>query len=166
MLRFVLLAGALWGLFELFFVACILESKAFRSFLSFNAELAGVVIRTLGHEVRVTGQSMLGSGFAMEVKYGCDGIQPVGLFVAILMAFPATKRAKVAGAVLGSLVLLTVNLVRIITLFFTGIYLRKLFEILHADVWQAIFILTALLLWVVWAWWATGDRTRRVYASP
>ena len=64
-------------------------------------------------------------------------------------------RSKLPGLVVGTFVLAVVNLIRIVTLFYTGIYWPKWFEAMHVDVWQPIFILLSLTFWILWAVWAT-----------
>jgi hypothetical protein len=69
-LRFVLLFGLLWGLYELLFFAFVLESRPFNSYLGLNADLAGAIVRAMGHEVNVSGQHMSGPGFGL-VPFCC-----------------------------------------------------------------------------------------------
>ena len=53
--------------------------------------------------------------------------------------------------VLGTLSLLVLNLVRIISLYYTGVWFPRAFDAMHIDVWQPIFIFLPLVMWVVWA---------------
>ena len=46
---------------------------------------------------------------------------------------------------------MVLNLVRVISLFLVRIYSPKAFETMHLDVWQALFIFLAIVLWAVWA---------------
>ena len=50
--------------------------------------------------------------------------------------------------------MLAINLVRIVSLFYIRIHFPAAFEIMHVEVWQALFIFLALLCWIVWAVWA------------
>jgi exosortase/archaeosortase family protein len=63
-------------------------------------------------------------------------------------------RFKLPAVVIGPLVLLVTNLVRIVSLYFVQIHAPSLFELLHVEVWQVAFIFLAVLLWVAWARWA------------
>jgi hypothetical protein len=42
-----------------------------------------------------------------------------------------------------------------VTLFYTRIHFPKLFEVMHVEVWQGLFICLSLVLWIAWALWAT-----------
>ena len=50
----------------------------------------------------------------------------------------------------GTVLLLSMNLVRIITLYYAGIHFPNAFETLHVEVWQAVFIFVPIVLWVIW----------------
>jgi hypothetical protein len=56
-------------------------------------------------------------------------------------------------------------MIRLISLFFTGIYYPRIFEIMHVDVWQAAFVFLALSFWLIWAWWATRRPAPRSHVS-
>jgi exosortase/archaeosortase family protein len=56
------------------------------------------------------------------------------------------------------LLLLILNLVRIVSLFLIGVYSPRIFALTHIDVWQALFIFLAVLLWILWLLWATRSQ--------
>ena len=74
------------------------------------------------------------------------------LLLAGVFAFPASWRAKLVGAAAGVTLLMVLNLIRIISLFYIGVYWPKMFETAHIEVWQALFVGLTLLLWLGWAW--------------
>jgi exosortase/archaeosortase family protein len=80
---------------------------------------------------------------------------PTALFVSAIVAFPVTMRSKWSAILVGTGALLTINLVRIITLYYTRIHRPDWFHAMHVDVWQPAFIFLALFFWVVWALRAT-----------
>lgn len=100
----------------------------------------------------------------IAVERGCDAVEPTVLFIAAVLASPVAWRSKVHGLILGTLALALVNVVRLSTLFLTGIYWPAAFEVMHVDVWQAIFIFLALLFWVIWALWALKRKPSHVAA--
>ena len=65
-----------------------------------------------------------------------------------LLAFPAGWKNKIIGLFAGIFLLFILNLIRIITLFLAGIYYPKAFDLLHVEVWQVLFILAAVGLWI------------------
>ena len=124
-----------------------------------------MILRLLGQDVTVHGKSISSTQAALSIERGCDAIHPSALFLAGVLAFPASLWKKVGGAVAGVAMLLAVNLVRIISLFYVRIHFPAAFEIMHVEVWQALFIFLALLCWIVWVRWAMRTGEGQPHAS-
>lgn len=154
-LAFVLLFAVLMGVFYAITFIPAVNKKAIPAYMRFNARASVVIINLFGEGARATGTFVSSSRFSVDILHGCDAIAPTMLFVAAVLAFPASIGSKLPGVVVGALILAVINLIRIATLFFTGIYYHKAFETMHVDVWQPVFVLLALTLWVAWAWRAT-----------
>jgi exosortase H (IPTLxxWG-CTERM-specific) len=164
-LRFV----ALFALFLAAFYALTATSwftdQLFGSYLELNAQVSAAILRLLGQDARAVGSDLISPRFVMAIERGCDAVEPSFLFIAALLAFPASVRAKAAGILGGVTLLLALNLVRIISLHYTGVYLPSAFETVHIDVWQTLFVAFALLLWIMWAWAATNSKKTAGRAS-
>ncbi len=142
------------------FYACtyipIMDKKILPSYMRFNAKASALILSVFGEGAKADGTYVSSSRYSVNILHGCDAVEPTALFVAAVLAFPASIRSKFPGMVAGSIVLAFINLVRIVSLFYTGIYYPKAFNIMHEDVWQSLFILLSLSLWIVWALWATN----------
>ena len=121
---------------------------------SCNAQFAHVILNILGQETFVSGTSISSSTFSINVAYGCDAIEPCAIFAALILAFPVSFKLKIKGLLLGILALLSLNQIRIISLFLVGKYYRAGFDVMHEDVWQIIFILFAVICWGFWIQWS------------
>jgi exosortase/archaeosortase family protein len=99
--------------------------------------------------------------FQVSIERGCDAVQPSALFCAAVLASPVPLLSRLAAVGVGTTLLMILNFVRILTLYYTGAYLRWAFEVMHLDVWQALFIFLAILFWALWAAWNTR-RSRKV----
>ncbi len=119
------------------------------------AEVSGLLLAGLGQKVVTTGASICSAEFSVSIVSGCDAVEPIALFVCAVLAFPAPVFRKILGMVMGTSLLLVSNLARIVSLFLIGRYSPQVFEVVHVDVWQALFVFFALLLWIVWLLWAT-----------
>jgi len=119
------------------------------------AEVSGLLLTSLGQEVVATGASICSTQFTVSIVSGCDAVEPIALFVCAVLAFPAPVFRRILGAVLGTSLLWISNLARIVSLFLIGRYSPRIFEVVHVEVWQALFVFLALLLWIVWLLWAT-----------
>jgi exosortase H (IPTLxxWG-CTERM-specific) len=120
-------------------------------FTSLVAKSSGWALAAIGQDVKMNGTQILSSRFAVDIQNGCNGLETVVIFVAAVLAFPASLRAKGAGLLLGVLAIQAVNLIRVVALFLTGAYLPRLFDSSHTVIWQTIVIAFGVLLWMFWA---------------
>jgi exosortase H (IPTLxxWG-CTERM-specific) len=123
--------------------------------LPFTSVLAAVstnLITLFDKDVLATGDVIqsLSTGFAVQIAPGCDGIEAVIILIAALGAFPAPWRFKLYGAVIGFFAIQALNIVRIISLFYLGQWDRHWFDWFHLYLWQALIILDALGVWLIW----------------
>jgi exosortase/archaeosortase family protein len=88
-------------------------------------------------------------------------MDPAALFISAVLASPVTLRARLFAAFAGTVLLLFINLIRIISLFLCAVYAKWAFDVMHLDVWQALFIFLAIFLWAIWAAWAVKRHKRK-----
>jgi len=91
-----------------------------------------------------------GNGFAVSIEAGCNGVEATIVLLAAILAFPAPWRHKLIGFVLGVVAIQGLILVRIISLFYLGQWDRAAFEWAHLYLWQALIMLDALIVFLVW----------------
>jgi len=115
-----------------------------------NTHVASFVLNIFGAGTTAIGNNLAGSGTSIQIYEGCDGIEPTMLLVAGIAAFPASFRSKWRGILFGSLFLLTVNFIRIISLYLANVHWPAGFDFLHLEFWQMFFIILAILTWVFW----------------
>lgn len=135
-----------------------LNEKALPGLQKANATVSTAILNLFGEGATSDKTSISSSRYSINIAHGCDAIEPAALFVAAVLAFPATFRSKFPALFAGTFLLLIINLVRIVSLFYTGVYWPKAFETMHVDVWQPAFIVLSLFLWTLWALWATKPR--------
>jgi len=164
-LRFVLALVGLLAVFNYLYYVAFVRSDLLRHHLETTAQLTGVILRFLGDEVRVTGTHVAGR-FPMEIDTGCDALQAVAFFVFGVAAVPLRLSlvAKAVSCAIGAVLLMFINLVRISSLYYVGVFFPASFETVHIDVWQTAFIFLPICLWLVWAWWAIRRGRRRLHA--
>jgi exosortase H (IPTLxxWG-CTERM-specific) len=150
-LRFVVLFAVFMIAFQLICLIPFVNDTAFPAYLRWNAQASGAIIGLFEDSVRVSGQSISGRRSSLLIERGCDAIEPSALFVAGVLAFPAAFMSKIPGMLLGTVCLMVLNLVRIISLFYVRRYWPSAFEVMHIDVWQSLFVLLAILFWILWA---------------
>jgi exosortase/archaeosortase family protein len=135
-------------------------------YLNLNASVSGALLNFLGQDVIVSGRAVSSPQVSLLIERGCDAIHPSALFVSAVVAFPVALRAKLLGAAGGVALLMIANLIRIISLFYIKIHFPRAFDMMHVEVWQALFIFVAVLLWLLWAAWAERKRSAKADVPP
>lgn len=93
-------------------------------------------------------------GFAYEVAYTCTGFQPIATFIACVLAYPGKWHAKCLGIAVGVPLLWVVNLLRLVHLFYLGVYSPEGLTAAHEVVWQGLVAVTFIALWLSWIRWS------------
>lgn len=151
---FVFLFALFMGLFWAAGATSFVKDYIFPPYLRFNAMVSGWILGLFEERILVSGQSISGR-FALTIERGCDAIEPSALFLAGVLAFPAPFVRKIPGMLIGTVCLMIINLIRIVSLYYVGVYFsHQAFEIMHVNVWQALFIVLAIFFWVLWAMWS------------
>ena len=86
----------------------------------------------------------------MAIAPGCDGIEAVIILVAAVLAFPSPWLHKLVGIAIGFVAIQALNLVWIISLFYMGQWSQVAFDWFHLYLWQALIVLDALAVWLIW----------------
>ena len=163
MLRFFLLfIILLTGLFALRITTFATEWVTV-PFTTLLADISGFLILLFDPSVITEGVIIrsMETGFAVAIAPGCDGIEAVIILVAAVLAFPSSWKMKLLGIGIGFIAIQSLNLVRIISLFYLGEWetLRcegvtpcetVWFDWFHLYLWQALIILDALAVWLIW----------------
>ncbi|NBB93663.1 MAG: exosortase H [Gammaproteobacteria bacterium] len=152
MLRFsILFVVLLLGLFTIE----VLQPVQANVILPFTAGIAKVSVFLI--EMFDTGVYSAGkvitdieSGFAVSIEPGCNGVEALIILFAAIFAFPAPLKNKLIGFAIGFVAIQALNLVRIISLFYLGQWNMTWFEWFHLYLWQALIILDALVVWLIW----------------
>ncbi|MHC4093523.1 MAG: archaeosortase/exosortase family protein [Planctomycetota bacterium] len=162
-LAFFLVFGLLMGLFYVASITVFFEEFVWIPYLRLNANATASILSMLGQDIYLDDRTISTTGVSLVIERGCDAIYPSALYFTAVLAFPVSLRRKLPGAVVGVVALLLINLVRLVSLYFVAVYWSRAFEMMHLEVWQALFIFLAVLFWGTWAWWAT--RSRSVHAD-
>ena len=90
------------------------------------------------------------NGFGISIEAGCNAVEACIVLIAAILAFPAPWRHKAAGLAIGILAVQSVNMLRIISLFYLGQWRMDVFEFAHLYLWQALIMLDVLVVWLIW----------------
>jgi len=131
------------------------EGRLFEPLLRAVARVSGSLLGALGHEAVVDGRWVRTPEFTFQIVRGCDGLEPLAVYVSAVIASPVAIGPKALGAALGILALTIINFLRIVSLYYVALYFPKSFELVHEDYWQPAFVLLAVCAWAAWGIWAT-----------
>jgi len=126
----VLLFGlAFLGLMILFYA--IIYAGFFRNnihphLLSVNSGIASFILNLFGQQTESMGSVISSNAFSIDIKQGCDALEPMALFAAIALAYPAAIIKKIQGVAIAILILFGLNIIRIVSLFLTGVYFESI----------------------------------------
>lgn len=150
--------------FTLFFlyVTDVVQHYAVVPFTAKIASLSAWLIMFFDKDVISEGVVIrdLGDGFAVAIHAGCNGVEPIIVLVAALIAFPSPWKVKLGGMLIGSLAVQLLNLIRVISLFYLGQWNIKVFEWAHLYLWQALIMLDVLIIFLIWLRWLPTTDSR------
>ncbi len=135
--------------------------------LPFTAELAeitAVILQLFDDTVSFQGVVILNhqTQEGVSIQPGCNGIEAIIVLVAAIVAVPASWLQKLVGILIGSIAIQSLNVFRLISLFYLVQWDKQWFEWAHLYLWQALIILDALVVFILWLRWVNHNQTRRV----
>ncbi len=110
--------------------------------------LSAWLIDAIGIAVVADGAMLRLSSAAMYVKFGCNGLEAILLFMAAVLAYPSSWRLKIIGIIVGSTILQILNILRIALLAWVLEYHPQNFALMHEYVTQSIMIALAFILFL------------------
>jgi len=124
-------------------------------FTSAIARISAGLMQLFDDQVQAQGKLIWdhGTGFAVSIEAGCNGVEAGIILVAAILAFPSRWREKLIGIVVGLATIQALNLIRIISLFYIGQWNRTFFEWAHLYVWQTLIMLDVLIVFLLWLRW-------------
>ncbi|MEI7660565.1 MAG: exosortase H [Bacteroidota bacterium] len=156
-LFFVLGFAVLMILFYLCWLSDFFQTGIQPHIVSVNARISSFILNIFGMKTTVTKEVIASTFFSISIARGCDGMEAMALFATAILAFPSAWKFKIMGVLAGVALLFMLNIVRIISLFYIGLKYPKIFEFMHVEVWQAIFIIVAIGLWIFWIKWSRRE---------
>ncbi len=147
-----------WGFIGLFVLyisifAGVLEMNrsALLAFREFTASAIAALWGIFTTQVACSGTQLTFVGFAMEIVLECTALHYMIIYIAGVLAFRShTVSYRAAGIFLGILLIFLLNMFRIGIIGFIGRYYSDVFTFVHEYLWQGMFALSVILLWMLW----------------
>ena len=114
-----------------------------------------LLLKPFGIVQGINGSVISLKGLALDVKFGCNGLEAFLIYAVAILSFPASIKKKSIGITAGFIVLQVLNVVRIAGLGLSGIYAKEYFHYIHIYVAQGMMIAVAFVLFLFWLNYAT-----------
>ena len=97
------------------------------------------------------------SGFAVSIEAGCNGVEATIVLIAAVVAFPAPWKTRLAAILLGFIAIQSVNILRIISLFYLGNWNLEIFTWVHLYLWPVLIMLDVLVVFILYLRHLSGE---------
>jgi exosortase H (IPTLxxWG-CTERM-specific) len=146
------------SLFALIFAVCYLlfgvmpgvRMHVIKPYTEFLARAVAAVINLFGEVAVAEGALVRSPRFSINIAMGCDGVEASSLFLAGVLAFPTTRRAKLIGVAFGIPLIHAINLGRLVGLYYAGVFMPSVIDEVHVYVAQTVVILLSTALLFLW----------------
>jgi len=130
--------------------SCAPITKTVANHTKMVARWFGYNIYTRQHDRELSIKLIVGGNYTARVIEGCNSVSVIILFLAFIIAFSGSIKATVLFGLLGSLLIYSVNILRIIALSLLLYRFPQFQEPLHTLVFPAIIYGLVFVLWVIW----------------
>ncbi len=138
--------GALWALELLPALGALLAPLNV-----LTAQLTAAMLAAVGLSVARAGAVLVhAGGFTGVIDHACTALVPVVVLAALLLPRAASRRARASGVLLGAVLLVAVNQLRLVSLVWLGVQAPDLFQLAHVWLWPALLVATTA--GYGWAW--------------
>ena len=85
-----------------------------------------------------------------QIREKFTGLFAVMIYFSCVLAYPATWKQKLTGLILGIPTIFGINLIRMLILVYIGEAHPDIFDYVHSFLWQGIFIIIVIFIFLVW----------------
>src|SRR5215210_1774559 len=150
-LRFLALFALTFGIcYFLFGISPGVRQGIIKPYTELLAKAVAAIINLFGAGATADGAIVQSSVFSINIAMGCDGVEASSLFLAGVLAFPTSWRARLIGLALGLPAIQVINLARLVGLYYAGIIAPSAVEGIHVYVAQTIVILLSTAILIFW----------------
>ena len=128
------------------------QTWVIQPFTAAVAKVSAVVLQAFDSTVQAHGIVLrnVETGAAVSIQPGCNGVEAMIVVMAAIAATPARWKQKLGGLAAGFLAIQTLNVARIISLFYLLQWNPVWFEWAHLYLWQALIMLDGLIVYLLW----------------
>ncbi|MFA6136688.1 MAG: exosortase/archaeosortase family protein [Sulfurimonas sp.] len=87
---------------------------------------------------------------SLEIKFGCNGLESIVLYISAVLAYKATLKEKLYGLGIGLLSIYAINISRIMVLGYVGVNHFEYFDVMHTYITQNIMIVLVFFVFLIY----------------
>ena len=123
------------------------------------AKIVGEILSLTGLAVIVLGQKVVYPGiFGIDIANECSAASQMIIVASALFAYPAGLRLRLLGLFLFAAIIFVGNILRLVSLFWMGIWAKEYFDFVHFYVWGGLSYIGLLILLLIWMRFAYKPR--------
>ena len=134
----------------IYYLAVGLFNNMFDGYINFTAWISAKFFNVFGIAAKSQTNVIVTPRSIMSLSFGCEGTEPIIIFLAGVLAFPIGIKPKLYGLASGILTLYVLNIIRILGLYFVTIKIPDSFETFHVVIFPIIFIVLSILTFILW----------------
>jgi exosortase H (IPTLxxWG-CTERM-specific) len=124
--------------------------------------LTSKILEILGIPSTYQGSVIKLPSIALDVRFGCNGLEAVMIYAVAVIAFPSPWKKKLIGILGGFVVIQIINIIRIASLAYSAIRFKSLFEYIHIYVAQGLMIAVSLGIFFVYLNYAKSSQQANI----
>ncbi len=109
-----------------------------------------VILNLLGVENSQMGSYVYLENISLRVIDECTGIYEILVYSSCVLAYSTTYAKKTIGIVFGIPAILGINMIRLVSLSFVGIWSPEMFDYVHYYLWQITLLIIIAIVVIVW----------------
>jgi len=143
---FIVCTGILWVLINIsWIITYLIEPLAFSLVWMVSA-----MLELLGQPVYQRGFFLNSPVINFEVTPAFTGIYQIVVLIGGLIAWSTSGRERLQGILIGTSLLMSINIFRIISIYFSALIIPEWVPLIHGVFWEGVMVLFVPLFWIYW----------------
>ena len=153
---FIVSTGILWTLINLPLAIAYLIDPLTLSL----AWIVTAMLQALGEPVYQMGIVVNSPAVNLEITPVCTGIYQIVVLIAGILAWSNTAWERARGIISGTLILMSINIFRIISIYYSTLTIPQWVPFIHGVFWEGVMVLLVPLIWMYWVRTISGGNKR------
>ena len=114
------------------------------------AKSSALVLKLLGENASVNMITLFSDRYSVDIDHSCNAIHVTAIYLVAVLAAPRKMSVKLAGAIIGIILIFLINLTRVVGLFYIGVHESEYVRLAHVYAFPVIIIFFTVFIWLLW----------------